>query len=316
MEDYPYLEFRHDFYGSTKVPRQEHQELDGLIFPVGDAFWDKHFGMLNYGCKCGVTRVAKWDERVKGMSESDIISQNRELANYDEKAGEYPENNSNGNFVNPGIFDGGGIVSLFEKIESMQKIEGWQKELADATWDAIAKGNSVFADNLSTWVDRLWTGTQVKSRETRSIAVLSREKFEEIQKEYEREFEKKHDKKPNDKILTSPVIFCNGSQLSHAGRIEEYKTVIAKDDTKLLSELNKVEIEKSRSVIAKEDIKLLSELNNADYVVGLDRGKVPYVRFEIKNKDGQTIMIAVKDFNRFTTNTKNSSIITFYYIDK
>jgi hypothetical protein len=37
----------------------------------------------------------------------------------------------------------------------MQKAGGWQEKLADATWDFIANRNSVFADNLSTWVDRL-----------------------------------------------------------------------------------------------------------------------------------------------------------------
>jgi SPP1 gp7 family putative phage head morphogenesis protein len=289
VEDYPYLEFRHNFYGISIEPRESHVALNGLIFPVGDAFWDNHFGMLNYGCKCGVTRVARWDERVKDKSESDILSENRTIAGYDEKRGEYPDNGSDGNFVNPGVFDGGGIVSLFDKIDKMQKSGGWRKELADKTWDCVADNNKIFADNLKTWIDRLWTGKEVKSRETRSIAVLSREKFEEIRKEYE----SKKTKNMPEKLLKSPVIFCNGSQLSHAGRIE-----------------------KGRTPIDKSELYLLSELNKAKFEIDVRNENLPRIEFFVKNKIGKTIKIIVKDFKKFTDNTKNSSIITFFYADK
>ncbi|MCL1947291.1 MAG: hypothetical protein FWF51_09125 [Chitinivibrionia bacterium] len=91
-------------------------------------------------------------------------------------------------------------------------------------------------------------------------------------------------------ILRSPVIFCNGSQLSHAGRTA-----------------------KSRTVIERNDLYLLSELNNADFEINTERGNVPTVNFFIKSKEDKTVLVVVKNFEKFTANTKNSSIITFYY---
>lgn len=60
-EAFPFLEYDGN---NSEHPRLVHGAWDGLTLPVGDPFWDAHFPVKAYGCKCRVrARTAAQVER-------------------------------------------------------------------------------------------------------------------------------------------------------------------------------------------------------------------------------------------------------------
>lgn len=50
-DTFPYLEYDGN---NSESPRHEHSGWDKLVLPVGDPFWQAHFPVKEYGCKCRV----------------------------------------------------------------------------------------------------------------------------------------------------------------------------------------------------------------------------------------------------------------------
>lgn len=64
----PFWEYRHT---TIENPRLHHKELDGLILPADDSFWDTHFPQNGWGCNCKVYSLSRpeakraWKKRGK-----------------------------------------------------------------------------------------------------------------------------------------------------------------------------------------------------------------------------------------------------------
>lgn len=67
-EQFPYLEYRH---GNSKVPRIKHLSWDRLILKVDDPFWDTHYPINAFGCKCDVYQIDELMMEADGLSERD-----------------------------------------------------------------------------------------------------------------------------------------------------------------------------------------------------------------------------------------------------
>lgn len=60
-EAFPYLEYDGN---NSSQPRHTHSAWDGLTLPVDDPFWQAHFPVKEYGCKCrAIPRTARQVER-------------------------------------------------------------------------------------------------------------------------------------------------------------------------------------------------------------------------------------------------------------
>jgi hypothetical protein len=60
-EAFPYLEYDG---ANSEHPRLQHSAWDGLTLPVDDPFWQDHFPVKEYGCKCrAIPRTARQVER-------------------------------------------------------------------------------------------------------------------------------------------------------------------------------------------------------------------------------------------------------------
>lgn len=64
-KQFPYLEYRH---GNSKVPRMDHLSWDGLILPIDHPFWDTHYPLNGYGCKCDAYQVDDFIMESEGLS--------------------------------------------------------------------------------------------------------------------------------------------------------------------------------------------------------------------------------------------------------
>lgn len=62
---FPYLEYR---LGPSVHHRPHHAEKDGLILPVGSAFWDEWMPPNGWGCKCWVRQLTRREAERRGIS--------------------------------------------------------------------------------------------------------------------------------------------------------------------------------------------------------------------------------------------------------
>lgn len=53
-DDFPYLKYDAN---NSEHPRLEHSAWDGLVLPVDDPFWQAHYPVKAWGCKCGVVQL-------------------------------------------------------------------------------------------------------------------------------------------------------------------------------------------------------------------------------------------------------------------
>ncbi|AKH37291.1 MULTISPECIES: phage head morphogenesis protein [Nitrosomonas] len=53
-DSFPYLKYDAK---NSEHPRLEHSAWDGLVLPVDDAFWQAHYPVKAWGCKCGVMQL-------------------------------------------------------------------------------------------------------------------------------------------------------------------------------------------------------------------------------------------------------------------
>lgn len=50
----PYLRYMHNAHGISEVPRPLHVSWDGITLPANHPWWNTHYPMNGWGCKCGV----------------------------------------------------------------------------------------------------------------------------------------------------------------------------------------------------------------------------------------------------------------------
>jgi hypothetical protein len=62
-KDLPYFVFEP---GPSKIKREEHKALYGVIRPVDDPFWKEHTPPLGYGCKCRLRQITQREADSKG----------------------------------------------------------------------------------------------------------------------------------------------------------------------------------------------------------------------------------------------------------
>ena len=80
----PYLEFI--TAGDDRV-REEHAELNGVIRPVDDEFWDTYYPPLDWGCRCDVIQVTNPNAKPTDVSEMNLPSIDAQFANNSGKTG-------------------------------------------------------------------------------------------------------------------------------------------------------------------------------------------------------------------------------------
>jgi len=80
----PYLEFITT--GDDRV-REEHAELNGVIRPVDDEFWDTYYPPLDWGCRCDVIQVTNPNAKPTDVSEMNLPAIDAQFANNSGKTG-------------------------------------------------------------------------------------------------------------------------------------------------------------------------------------------------------------------------------------
>lgn len=69
-EALPLLKF--DSSGDDRV-RDHHRELDGIVKPVGDPFWDKYFPPLDWNCRCVTIQLEEDEEPETNLDDRDPL---------------------------------------------------------------------------------------------------------------------------------------------------------------------------------------------------------------------------------------------------
>lgn len=69
-EALPLLKF--DSASDDRV-RDHHRELDGIVKPVGDPFWDKYFPPLDWNCRCSTVQLEEGEEEETDLDDRDPI---------------------------------------------------------------------------------------------------------------------------------------------------------------------------------------------------------------------------------------------------
>jgi uncharacterized protein with gpF-like domain len=69
----PYLTYRH---GDSVHPRPMHQSWDGITLPADDPWWDTHYPLNGWGCKCSVFSTSESDLERMGKSGPDMAPDN------------------------------------------------------------------------------------------------------------------------------------------------------------------------------------------------------------------------------------------------
>lgn len=75
-EALPLLKF--DSSGDDRV-RDHHKELDGIVKPVGDKFWDKYFPPLDWNCRCVTIQLEQDEEPETNLDEREPLEDPPEL---------------------------------------------------------------------------------------------------------------------------------------------------------------------------------------------------------------------------------------------
>jgi hypothetical protein len=68
LQNMEFWQYHHS--AASEDPRPEHLSWDGLILPKDDKFWQTHFPMNGWGCKCWVTGLSKQRMKAKGLKPS------------------------------------------------------------------------------------------------------------------------------------------------------------------------------------------------------------------------------------------------------
>lgn len=65
----PFLQYQHH---PSPNERPEHKAWHGLILPVDDPFWDSHYPMNGWGCKCTVRSITAEQAAITGVDKDNI----------------------------------------------------------------------------------------------------------------------------------------------------------------------------------------------------------------------------------------------------
>lgn len=67
-QTFPYLKYDAN---NSENPRMEHAAWDGLVLPVDDPFWQAHYPVKAWGCKCGVVALTDKMRQQQGLQVSE-----------------------------------------------------------------------------------------------------------------------------------------------------------------------------------------------------------------------------------------------------
>ncbi|WP_297830900.1 phage minor head protein [Thermomonas sp.] len=67
----PYLQYRHNDKGTSRMPRPLHVSWDGLVLRNDDPWWRTHAPMNGWGCKCGIRALSPDDLKALGKDGPD-----------------------------------------------------------------------------------------------------------------------------------------------------------------------------------------------------------------------------------------------------
>ena len=141
-ENFPYLVYRHSFYGKPKNPREEHLAFDGIVLPKNHNFWKEFYPNGKFGCNCGVeqltTKEAEREMKKSGKGET-IEAVETHIKTL---GAEMKKHRDSGWAYNVGMDDSVGIKSLIErtqKIIASDKYSPHQKEVAEMTLKEISE---------------------------------------------------------------------------------------------------------------------------------------------------------------------------------
>lgn len=238
--NFPYLQYVHNYYGTSKTPRAEHLAWNGVVLPVDDPFWQTHYPPNGFNCKCGVRQLTKseGEAKLKGMYNSTHADKIENFAeNYGEEkalktmrkyAGAFSPQDAalekSGWAYNVGADDAKGYFSLFDKLIKIGSKGAKHAEFAKEAWQGISdKSPTIFKDSLKLWNEKHYgnKGTKTGSENCRVAAIISKERLAEINKIFK--------KRTGSDLLRNPVISVSEKQFEHAVRIEAGHTTPPKE---------------------------------------------------------------------------------------
>jgi len=238
--NFPFLQYVHNYYGTSKTPRADHLAWNGVVLPVDDDFWQTHYPPNGFGCKCGVKQLTKseGEGKLKGMYNSthadkiDNFSENygeeKALKTMRKYAGAFSTQDAalekSGWAYNVGADDAKGYLSLFDKLIKIGNSGAANAEFAKKAWQSISDNSPViFKDSLKLWNEKHYgnKGAKTGSENRRVAAVISRERLSELNKIF-----KEH---AGSDLLRNSVISISEKQFEHAVRVDDDRATPSKD---------------------------------------------------------------------------------------
>lgn len=118
--------------------RQQHQAWRNTVLPVDHPWWDTHYPMNGWGCKCTVVSMTEGELKRQGLSVSDDPATEMEKHTIKTPDGEetvfVPKGVAPGFAYNPGKADMGRLYSEADK-KRLQECGEWKK------WESLTKGD-------------------------------------------------------------------------------------------------------------------------------------------------------------------------------
>lgn len=244
-ENFPYLVYRHNYYGISKEPRAEHLAYNGIVLPKNHSFWASHYPPNGFGCKCGVEQLTKREaqrEFVKSGISSETFTGEYGFERAEKAVEKYAKSlkeddaklEKSGWAYNPGMDDTKGIKSLFEhiqKIGASDKYSDPQKQIAKECWARIgAESPVLFENSLALWNAKFYgnKGTKKGNKEIkRTAGIVSQKRMEEINKLY--------NERAGENLLENPIISISEADFEHSVRQTVGRTMPGKNDYKKIS---------------------------------------------------------------------------------
>jgi hypothetical protein len=238
--NFPFLQYVHNYYGTSKTPRADHLAWNGVVLPVDDAFWQTHYPPNGFGCKCGVKQLTKseGEDKLKRMYNSTHADKIENFAdNYGEEkalktmrkyAGAFSSQDAalekSGWAYNVGADDAKGYLSLFDKLTAIESKGAQYVEFVEKAWQSISdKSPEIFKDSLKLWNEKHYgnKGTKTGSENRRVAGITSKERLAEMNKIFK--------ERTGSDLLRNPVISISEKQFEHSVRIEAGHTTPPKE---------------------------------------------------------------------------------------
>ena len=232
-KNFPYLQYVHGYYGESKNPRVEHKAWDGIVLPVDDPFWERHYPPNGFNCNCGVRQLTKAEgEEILGISQDVPYSEEKQLKKMRKYAQIFERQDANleksGWAYNVGINDAAGFASLFKHVQNIvenPKFTPLQKQFADKAWKNISDNSpQLFKDSLKLWNDKYYgnKGSAAAGQNRRVAGIISKERIEKINAVFK--------EKTGRNLTDTPIISISEKQFEHAVRNTRGDHIIPQKD--------------------------------------------------------------------------------------